>query len=399
MVLPLGRVADDAGLVEVRDWRPNFRVPDPAGLVEDFNERVERDGPIVVDRNHAELYAWFGRETPAAGWLLELELRDDGIYGRTDWTPRGAEEVASREYGYTSSVVSLQWATTSEGERDYETPPEVSRITGLSLVNTPATYTKWLTQLRAEPEAFMAGFGLAPFSAEAAARLRGWTDSTTKRITQRTVEAVVGSSVREPAAASFFLHSGPVGQQREDQPMPDIPDLSPAALTVLDKLGLAPDASTEQVDAALARLSSASGQAVADLSRQVGLLTQDAAARKTAERDQRIEAALSKAIDEGRLTPAGLDVYRELGRRNGPELLEQALGALPSAPLDTRLGVLELEDGGRQPIAEDVSSFAAAWGLSNDEMQLAVEQRDRIPEPRLLDTTTVNYGDAVMVGA
>ncbi len=41
---------------------------------------------------------------PAAGWIHELELREDGVWGRVEWTDRAAAMIAQREYRYVSPV-------------------------------------------------------------------------------------------------------------------------------------------------------------------------------------------------------------------------------------------------------------------------------------------------------
>lgn len=41
---------------------------------------------------------------PAAGWIKELQAREDGLFGRVEWTPRAVELLANREYRYVSPV-------------------------------------------------------------------------------------------------------------------------------------------------------------------------------------------------------------------------------------------------------------------------------------------------------
>ena len=67
-------------------------------------------------------------------------------------------------------------------------------------------------------------------------------------------------------------------------------------------------------------------------------LTRDAEDRKAQDRADKIEAALCAAQQDGRLTPGAVEVYRDIGRQSGPELLEQALSALTPAPLGSRQG-------------------------------------------------------------
>ena len=64
------------------------------------------DGPLPVDWEHAtEHRAPNGLDAPAAGWIVELEERGGELWGRVEWTSRGADHVASREYRFLSPVV------------------------------------------------------------------------------------------------------------------------------------------------------------------------------------------------------------------------------------------------------------------------------------------------------
>lgn len=61
--------------------------------------------PFPIDWEHStDLRAPNGQEAPAAGWVDRLELRDGAIWGRVEWTPRAAAQIASREYRYLSPV-------------------------------------------------------------------------------------------------------------------------------------------------------------------------------------------------------------------------------------------------------------------------------------------------------
>lgn len=103
-VLPPGELPEWVELLPVgeivgADGR-RFRLDEPASIIAAF---ASRSLDVVVDWEHAsELLAPAGHPAPAAGWVRELELRDGMIWGRVDWTPRGAESVRSREYRYLS---------------------------------------------------------------------------------------------------------------------------------------------------------------------------------------------------------------------------------------------------------------------------------------------------------
>lgn len=79
---------------------------------------------MVIDYEHQTLT---GEEAPAAGWLDQLEARDDGLYGHVEWTERGRSYVASKEYGYLSPVI---WVRESDRR--------VIELHSVALTNDPA---------------------------------------------------------------------------------------------------------------------------------------------------------------------------------------------------------------------------------------------------------------------
>jgi phage I-like protein len=56
-------------------------------------------GALVLDENHAtDLAAKSGQPAPAQGWIVELAAREDGIWGRVEWTSAGTALLAARAY-------------------------------------------------------------------------------------------------------------------------------------------------------------------------------------------------------------------------------------------------------------------------------------------------------------
>lgn len=82
---------------------------------------------IPVDVNHAtQLAAPEGREAPAYGWVKEMEVRNDGVWGRVEWTGAGRALVADKAYRGISPVITVH--------ADRKT---VALIPTISLVNKP----------------------------------------------------------------------------------------------------------------------------------------------------------------------------------------------------------------------------------------------------------------------
>ena len=112
-----------AGAFTGRDGR-SFRIRDMESVIA-ASLRLAVRGVLPLDYNHQLDLAKNGQEAPAAGWVTELQARSDGIWGRVEWTPRGRERVASREYRFISPVF-------------YHAPNgEVMALLRAALTNTP----------------------------------------------------------------------------------------------------------------------------------------------------------------------------------------------------------------------------------------------------------------------
>lgn len=117
-LLPLGKVTPV-------DGRGPWRVTDPAGVVA---ASLDAGRELPIDYEHqTQLSEQNGQPAPAAGWIKELQVRRDGIYGRVEWTEKAKAHIEAREYRFLSPVFIF----------DTETR-EVLRIQMAALTNTPA---------------------------------------------------------------------------------------------------------------------------------------------------------------------------------------------------------------------------------------------------------------------
>lgn len=81
---------------------------------------------LPIDENHSlYLAAPQGQSAPARGWITEMEVRPDGIWGKVDWTDAGRDLVAGRAYRALSPVLM------------HDKQGRIQRITCASLVNRP----------------------------------------------------------------------------------------------------------------------------------------------------------------------------------------------------------------------------------------------------------------------
>jgi phage I-like protein len=97
----------------------------PESILSEF-EAANKDMPL--DWEHStELKAPKGEPAPAAGWITDLELRDDGsLWGRVEWTEKGRQAVESREYRYLSPVFVY-----------HEPTKRILQLTSAGLTNRP----------------------------------------------------------------------------------------------------------------------------------------------------------------------------------------------------------------------------------------------------------------------
>ena len=112
-----------AGVFRGADGRGPYRLSDPAAVI----AASMAGGPLPVDENHATDHAQnSGIPSPARGWIQELQARDDGIWGRVEWTPTGVTLMAERAYRGVSPVLSIDKKTGA-----------VLRLLRAALTNTP----------------------------------------------------------------------------------------------------------------------------------------------------------------------------------------------------------------------------------------------------------------------
>ncbi|MCO4053410.1 MAG: hypothetical protein HEQ16_05045 [Bosea sp.] len=117
MLYPAGR------LVVGRDKR-RFHVSDPEAIVAMTRPML----PLVIDYEHDFELRSPGDDTPAAGWIEELEVRDGAIWGRVDWSARAANSIAAREWRFISPVLLYRRETD---------PMEVAAIASAGLTHRP----------------------------------------------------------------------------------------------------------------------------------------------------------------------------------------------------------------------------------------------------------------------
>ncbi|CDP54061.1 Mu-like prophage FluMu I protein [Devosia sp. DBB001] len=113
-----------AGEIRTVDGRGPFRVSDVAALMA---RSMEISGNrLVLDENHAtDIAAPRGEPAPARGWIVALEERPTGVWGKVEWTKAGRELMADKAYRGISPAIA------------HDRNKRVGAILRASLVNRP----------------------------------------------------------------------------------------------------------------------------------------------------------------------------------------------------------------------------------------------------------------------
>lgn len=113
-----------SGTFKGRDGRGPFHLNNPQEVI--TRSMQEMGGKLVIDENHStDLAAPNGGSSPALGWIVELQSRANGIWGRVEWNQRGTELMSDKAYRGVSPV----FASDKSGNVTY--------IARAALTNTP----------------------------------------------------------------------------------------------------------------------------------------------------------------------------------------------------------------------------------------------------------------------
>ena len=255
-VLPKGHVSSTKGDFEVDDR-------DIAGIIRQFKARRL---DLVIDYEHQTLS---DVQAPAAGWIKDLYPGEDALMARVEWTKKGREYIANKEYRYLSPVVLVKKADQHAAVFHSAALTNTPAITGMfAIINSDALSIEEEEEPRMELSALIELLGLEEGTAE---------EDVLKRIKELTQQAE---------------EEGQGGQEGKEGPAKEGTQLV-ANKTVLDLLGLPEDARTEDVTARI--MAFKAGDSV--LQRRVAELEKQAASQKA-------EELVGLAMKDGKLSPA-----------------------------------------------------------------------------------------------
>ncbi len=296
------------------DGRGPYAKPDNAGLVTLFNSEGRR---LPVDENHSiDLAGKLGHPSPARGWIEQLEARDDGLWGRVDWTPEGKSLVEGKSYGFQSPVF-LHTATK---------PYQVSKMLRVALTNDPNL--PFLKSLHSKEDTNMLellrkALGLPETADEAAVMA-----AVTAAHAAQTANAALMARVAEVAGVAA--------------------DAAPDALVT------ALQAKTKPVAASATDVENAA------LKDQLQSMQSQLTTLATTTAKDKADLAITSAIEAGKIVPALKDHMIARHMRN-PAEVENEIKLMPSLNAGG-LGNRQLPDNGGTLTAED-GKVAALMGF------------------------------------
>lgn len=191
------------GAIATVDGRGPYYVQDAEAIIA---ASFAADQRLQIDENHAQdLAAPMGGASPARGWIAEMQVRADGIWGRVEWNAAGRAMVADRAYRAMSPVILADKAK------------RITRILRASLVNRPNF--RGLATLNQETEMFdlkklALALGLAEDAGEdeilaAIAKLKAPEVAAQSAITEiATVLGVTGGDAKAVLAAARVAKAG-----------------------------------------------------------------------------------------------------------------------------------------------------------------------------------------------
>lgn len=276
---------------------------------------------IPTDYDHQLVYntgPGKGGTAEASGWIKNLRIGADGIYGDIEWTAEAAAKISAKKYRYLSPVFGVDKKTNS-----------VTCIYNAALTNTPAI--DGLTVLAAATQPKDEKMDLKALAASLSLK--------------------ADADLEQIIAASKKLAE----------------DLALATATIKTfqtAFGVKENAKNEEIVAAAAQLKEAKtageGEIVVSASVIAEMQTEINANRET-----RIAASIDTAIADGKITPAQRDLYLGMMRKDEAGITALIASAVPVLNnASTTTGQAKTNDKG---LSQEQIIAASIAGVSQDE--------------------------------
>lgn len=304
MLLPAG----NSGVIATVDDRGPFRVRDAVKLA---SVSMPDGMRLPIDENHAtDLAAPEGRPSPARGWAVELQAREDGIYGRVEWTESGKALLADRSYRFISPVITHDKAGNVTGllRASLTNRPN---LRGMTALNSEESNMDLLAKLREL-------LGLAADADEAA---------VIAKITAMAKDTVSTNAALSPIAKAVGLKDD-AGAPAILTAVTTLKD-GTALQSIAKAAGLKDDADVTAITAAVKQLAAGTGPTVVALQAEVKELGEKLSTALNSTAKDKAIAYIDGEIKKGRVGVKALRDHYVSMHMEDPARVEKEIGALP----------------------------------------------------------------------
>lgn len=270
---------------------------DDQAMAEVIANFERRGNDLVIDYEHSSIFA---EKAPAAGWIKGLAAQPDGLWVRSEWTDQALKLIANKEYRYFSPAFDVRIAD--------RRPVQINSV---ALTNTPQT-----NQLKPLVSKANTNSREAAKEREDEAMSKELLTKLGKllEVEGEPTEETVTKAIQAKMTA---LAQGPPAAEAK------------VPAEVFGALELKEDASTSEVVATIRALKQGAGEH-AKLAEKVTALEAESAERVKTE-------LVTKAVREGKITPAQREWAEEYARRDPKGFEVYISKAVVVVPVDQRI--------------------------------------------------------------
>lgn len=264
------------GLIKPMDSRKPWTIESKAHAAEIVTASLARLGgrEMPIDYDHQTDFAAIkgvGGTAPAAGWIKQLEARDDGIWARVEWTPAAAQRMADREYRYISPTFF------EDAKR------RVALIARAALTNNPAL----------DLAAVASGQHVAEEDSDDMLKEIALALGLPETATLEQVQAAITANVQAATSAQTAAATA----------------AAEALAPIRTAAGLGDDADAPAICLAITNLKAGDGSDLAELRSQVVTLTTSLNTLSASTAREKAETAVGELVKAGKIVPATRETF------------------------------------------------------------------------------------------
>jgi phage I-like protein len=293
----------EKGWIETTKYPPSLCDDESMRLV--MKDHEDRGVDIVIDYEHQ---TETGQKAPAAGWIKELESRDDGLWARVEWTAIAADHISKKEYRYFSPVYFVR-----------QSDQRIVSLESVALTNYPATKKQ-------KPLVNKGGKGNEMDFFKMVLKALGLAEDTDETKVIQVLKAAKDTAGKVAGILGLKHDAGPEEIETSVRALKAKADSPPpASPQVLSFLGLSADAKEPEVLVQLQTLKAGAPE-TAQVKAELETVKQKLAKRDTDE-------LTAKALAEGKISAAQEDWFRGYAAKDFEGATAYVAKATPTVPV------------------------------------------------------------------